>query len=82
MTRIGMETTSFGRVSPPGGIGEWLVFRCEKRKSRLGRCRISSSAKWAHRAKTGLGTRGWFQSAEKKQLARQSNKTNNSPHIF
>jgi hypothetical protein len=30
----------------------------------------------------GLGARGWFQSAEKKQFARQSNKTNNSPHIF
>lgn len=30
----------------------------------------------------GLGTRGWFQYAKKKQFARLSNKTNNSPYIF
>lgn len=30
----------------------------------------------------GIGTRGWLQSAEKKQSARLSNKTNDSPHIF
>jgi hypothetical protein len=30
----------------------------------------------------GLGTRGWFESAKKKQFACLSNKTNNSSHIF
>jgi hypothetical protein len=30
----------------------------------------------------GLGTRGWFESAKKKQFACLSNKTTNSPHIF
>lgn len=83
MTRIGMEATSLGRVSPPDGIGECLVFRSEKTEVKSRKMPyILISKNGTPGENRGLGTRGWFQYAKKKQFARLSNKTNNSPYIF
>jgi hypothetical protein len=78
-----MEATSLGRVSPPDGIGECLVFRSEKTEVKSRKMPyILISKNGTPGENKGIGTRGWLQSAEKKQSARLSNKTNDSPHIF